>query len=42
MKFLIKKIDKLNFKSWIDIGCGIGRLFELIKNKNIKILRFMD
>ena len=40
MKFFLKEIKNLKFKSWIDIGCGTGRLFELLKQskyKNIKI-----
>lgn len=39
MKFFIKKIDKLEFKSWIDIGCGTGRLFELIKKNKFKQIK---
>ena len=43
MKFFIKKINNLEFKSWIDIGCGTGRLFELVKkNKFKKKLKFTE
>ena len=39
MKFFIKKINNLEFKSWIDIGCGTGRLFELVKKNKFKKIK---